>query len=295
MSLRLGTLLIAGGSIAGVGCHAGSDARMVGADAAGSDQDAPARDDDSSGQAVTDAPTPDDQGWRPLFNGVDFTGWDRYLGIPSDGTSPLGVDHDPRAVYSVVTIDGEPAVRVSGEVWGSLISQRTYCGFHLRGEYRWGSKTWPPLNAQDSGIMYLSTGPLGAVNAGGDALSEPAGSGGFMVSMEYQIAPGDEGGIYNLGPISFQKRPVAGAPAPARAAAWNQVEIIVQGGVARHLRNGEEVAGGTGFRLYWPQQPPADLTCGKLQLESEGAEVYFRRLEIQVLPDAAVPDAGSAP
>ena len=95
---------------------------------------------------------------------------------------------------------------------------------HLSLDYRWGTQVWPPLNSLDSGVMYLSTGPLGAVNAGGTALSTPTGSGGFMVSMEYQIAPGDVGGMYNLGPISFQ----AGPPAQVAemTGAWNHVDTF---------------------------------------------------------------------
>src|SRR4051794_999925 len=59
-----------------------------------------------------------------LFNGIDFAGWDRYLGEPTPGAQPLGIDNDPQGVYSVVTVEGEPAIRISGQVWGALISQQ---------------------------------------------------------------------------------------------------------------------------------------------------------------------------
>ena len=142
-------------------------------------------------------------GVRELFNGIDFTNWDRYLGKPSPAEPPLGLNNDPHGVYSVVMADGEPAIRISGQDWGSLISKEEFCNFDLRLQYKWGTLLWPPLNSEDSGVMILSAGPLGAVNAGGNALSDPIGSGGFMVSVEYQIAPGDVGGLYNLGPIAF--------------------------------------------------------------------------------------------
>jgi hypothetical protein len=228
-------------------------------------------------------------GWRSLFNGVDLSGWDRYLGKPSDGDAPLGLENDPRGVFSVVTVDGEPAIRISGEVWGALISQEELGNFDLRAEYRWGTQVWPPLLQQDAGVMYLSTGPLGAVNAGGTALSEPPGSGAFMVSMEYQLVPGDEGAAYDLGPIAY--RTLSRTPLPSVPPGWNSIEITVQTGgqgpgpgqgkESRHLLDGETVAVASGFELDWPGDPPQALDRGKIQLQSEGAEIYFRRLEIR--------------
>ena len=215
---------------------------------------------------------------RSLFNGVDFTGWDRYLGEPTPGAAPLGIDNDPLGVYSVVTVDGEPAIRVSGQVFGAVISQQELCDFHLSLEYRWGTMFWPPINGFDSGVMYLSTGPLGAVNGGGPGLSDPIGSGGFLVSMEYQLTFADVGGMYNLGPITFEAGPraqVADVPG-----AWNRIDIVVAGGVATHQINGQAITTGSGFTVAWPGQPAQSLTCGKLQLQSEGAEIFFRRIQL---------------
>jgi hypothetical protein len=227
-----------------------------------------------------DSPSPD-AGAVALFNGVDFSGWDRYLGKPSDAEPALGLDNDPRGVYSVVMLDGEPAIRISGEVWGALISRQEFGDFHLRAEYKWGTSTWPPLNLLDSGIMYLSSGPLGAVNAGGPALSDPIGSGAFLVSMEYQVLPGDVGGCYNLGPIRFQAAPRN--VASERAREWNQIDIVFQSGEAQHFLNGERVAGGSDFRLEWPGMPATSVQRGKLQIQSEGGEIYYRHIELWAL------------
>ena len=48
--------------------------------------------------------------------------------------------------------------------------------------------------------------------------------------------------------------------------------------------NGQEVSRASGFSLHWPGQPEAALRCGKLQLQSEGAEIFFRRVELDELP-----------
>lgn len=248
--------------------------------------------DGSPSDASTSDASPDDASpgdgdgvavaWRSLFDGSSFAGWDRYLGKPSASEAPLGLDDDPRGVFSVVTLDGAPVIRISGEIWGALISKDTFCDFHLRAQYKWGTRVWPPLNVSDSGLMYLSTGPPGAVNAGGPALSDPSGSGAFMVSIEYQIAPSDVGDLVALGPITFMS---LGRVVPTeRANDWNDVDIEVRGGVATHSLNGVEVARAQGFVLDWPGAAPTAIGCGKLQLQSEGAEIFFRGVEIQAPP-----------
>src|SRR5258708_36669434 len=98
--------------------------------------------------------------------------------------------------------------------------------------------------------MYLSTGPLGAVNAGGAALSDPIGSGAFMVSLEYQLTPADAAGIYNLGPIGFQK--AARAPVMAMNDDWNQIDIVVDNRATAHLRNGPDVTAASPVESKWP-------------------------------------------
>jgi hypothetical protein len=99
-----------------------------------------------------------------------------------------------------------------------------------------------------------------------------------MVSVEYQLAPGDVASIYNLGPITYDT--VTQSKAAAELPGWNDVDIVVQGDSSEHLLNGQEVVYASNFQLNWPGQPSVPLSCGKLQLQSEGAEIFFRRIEL---------------
>ena len=77
---------------------------------------------------------------------------------------------------------------------------------------------------------------------------------------------------------------------------WNTVEVLVQGDEAEHRVNGKtvlrlkraRVREGTGIagkdqsRAMPGLQTP--LTQGKLQIQSEGAEIFFRRIALQGLP-----------
>jgi hypothetical protein len=236
----------------------------------------------SAGQ--TDTGTAGEAGSHEVvpINGVDLALWDRYLSQPTSGEPALGLNNDPSGVYSIVTLEGEPAIRISGEVWGSLISKREFCNFRLRAEFKWGSFVGPRLNARDSGIMFLSTGPLGAVEAGGNSLSAPIGSGSFMVAPECQIIVGDVGGLVNLGPVAFNATNTGDRtelPTP-----WNAIMISFLDDQATVSLNGHETVRASGFTINWPDTGSAALRCGKLQLQSEGSEIFFRRVEIEPLP-----------
>src|SRR5437763_462783 len=82
--------------------------------------------------------------WTQLFNGRDLDGWDTWLGKPYKATEPVGLNKDPKGVYSVVTIDGKPAVRISGEIFGAITTKKEFENYHVRLQFKWGEKKWPP-------------------------------------------------------------------------------------------------------------------------------------------------------
>ena len=168
--------------------------------------------------------------WTPLWNGHDLAGWDTYLGRPhkssdvpqlqknanGEYTEPIGVNRDPRRVFSIVPVDGAPAIRISGEVYGGLITRAEYENYHLRFEVKWGDQRWPPREdaVRDSGCCYHSVGPHGA------------SYGFWMRAFEFQIQEGDFGDFYSLAGVIVDVDAVPVAPAnscsklqqPSRAA-----------------------------------------------------------------------------
>ncbi|HKQ68294.1 MAG TPA: DUF1080 domain-containing protein [Polyangiaceae bacterium] len=250
-----------------------------------------------------DAPTthePDANGaWTQLFNGRNLEGWDTYLGPPHEaddagrwhpGSTPIGLNLDPERVFSVVNIDGASAIQISGQFWGALTTIAEYENYHLFVEYKWGSRVWPQLGSRDSGLLYHSIGAFGAVEKGGASLAEPPGSAFFMTSMELQIAQGDVGSYYALGPIAVDGGVffLRATSQREQSGKWNTIEVytasneslhVVNGVVVAHPRNAVHAVGG---------EPFARVARGKIQLQSEAAEIYFRtvRLEhIERLPD----------
>lgn len=248
-------------------------------------------------------------GWRPLFNGKNLDGWDTWLTRPhktieldlkknakGDYVEPLGRNRDPLKVYTVVTADGEPAIRITGQIFGALTTKEEFENYHLRFEVKWGEKKYPPRDkaVRDSGLLYHCTGPHGG------------GSGGpWMKSFESQIQENDFGDFFSVsgvivdvegerkgdkGPITFKKggkkftgltsRIIRNPKSEKPHGQWNVVELYAVGPTSVHVNNGVPNMVLTGLR-HKVNGRETPLTKGKIQLQSEGAEVYYRKIEVR--------------
>ena len=251
-------------------------------------------------------------GWTPLFNGRDLASWDTFLGKPyklteipdlakdarGEYTQAVGLNRDPRGVFSVVQADGGPAIRISGETFGALITRAEYENYHLRFDFRWGEKRWAPREdaVRDSGCCYHSVGPLGA------------SYGFWMRSFEFQVQEGDCGDFYSLAGVVVDAEAVPknaadpksdlvftrGAPKIAGTTKriiktgqaelpngqWNTLDLYCLGQTSVHVVNGRIALVLTGLRQK-TETGEAPLTKGKLQFQSEGAEVFYRRIALR--------------
>ena len=103
-------------------------------------------------------------------------------------------DADPEKVFTVVDqIDGAPAIRISGKVWGGLLTKQAYRDYRLIAEFRWGGVTWGnrKTRTRDSGVLLHARGRMG--NTGKDF------NGPWLMSHEFQII---EGGVGDFLPVA---------------------------------------------------------------------------------------------
>ncbi|WP_165232768.1 3-keto-disaccharide hydrolase [Aquisphaera insulae] len=225
------------------------------------------------------------------FNGKDLTGFYTYLH-----------DHkydDPDGVFQVR--DG--VLIISGKEFGGISTRDEFSDYHLVVEWRWGGKTWPPRveNARDSGILLHAVGP------------DDAQGGHWMESIECQIIEGGTGDLLMVGGRNKPRLTCTtrtgpdgqpyfdeGGKATTRDSGrfnwwgrdpawkdvigfrgardvekplgeWNRLEVLCDGSTITNILNGHVVNVGTG----------ASHTRGKLTLQSEGAEIQFRKFEIR--------------
>src|SRR5262245_14945482 len=122
-----------------------------------------------------------DKDWQDsvsLFNGRDLIGWEVYLGVPVEGTGSIG-----RNVFQVVEIDGESAIRISGEIFVGLATLQEFGNYHLELEFKWGEQRFAPRAdlPRDSGLLYHGSGG-------------PNSRTGWLESLEFGILEGGETG-----------------------------------------------------------------------------------------------------
>jgi hypothetical protein len=243
-----------------------------------------------------------------LFDGKSLASFDGWL-----------VDHhdtDPERVFSVVdAIDGAPAIRISGKIWGGLLTKQSYCDYRLIVEFRWGSVTWGArtTRARDSGVLLHAQGRPGSTAANFN--------GPWLRSIEFQII---EGGVGDILPVAGyndageQVRPsvtarthkdrdgesvfdAQGEPTvfssgrinwwgrsedwqdrlgfrgmqdvESPSQQWTHLEAVAENGNLTYYVNGKLVNAATN----------SSLTNGRIVLQSEGAEIYFRRIDLEPL------------
>jgi hypothetical protein len=241
--------------------------------------------------------------WKSLFNGKDLGGWDTWLGKPHKGKEVVGLNKDPNKVYSVVDLDSQPAIRISGEIFGALTSKAEYENYHLKLEFKWGDKKWPPRekDVRDSGLLYHCVGPHGAAGTFwmrslecqiqehdcGDFWSVAGG----MVDVEGYRKDGKGSVIYKKGGEKFT---VPGKDVGARiikhpdnekpTGEWNTIELLTVGPTSVHIVNGKVVMILTNARQMVDGKV-VPLTKGKIQLQSEGAEVFYRNITVRSIKE----------
>lgn len=261
----------------------------------------------------------EDTKWIPLWNGTDLTGWHSYLGTPyqietdslGNTIEPFGVDNDPLDVVKIIPLDDGNAIRISGVAWGMIYTERSYKNYHLKLKVKWGNEMHPPREKgpRDSGLLYHGFGEPGSVYPWSD-------------SQELQIQQGDMGDYWPVGDVAIEipsiplddtffiysengplrsyhfaeipdinpqdslaKRRVFKAfDAEKPHGQWNEVELIAMGDSSIHIVNKKVV-----MRLYNSRKMSTDepLTSGKIMLQSEGAEVYYK--DIFLKPVSSIP------
>jgi hypothetical protein len=234
-----------------------------------------------------------DDGWKPLFNGQDLTGWTIKI-----ARHPLGENY--RDTFRVE--DG--ILKVSYDKWdkfdrqfGHLYSNQAYSNYLLRLEYRITGKApddaphWAKLN---SGVMIHSQSPLSMT------LDQE-----FPASLEFQfLASGatagkQTGNVCTPGTnLVFKGRFTEDHIIDSTSKLypldeWVKVEVEVHGNAqVIHRINGVEV-----LRYEHPQLDPKDesaqrllaagaplqLSFGHIALQAESQPIWFRNIEIRQL------------
>lgn len=251
---------------------------------------------DSAAQSAVSAKAKGSKKATHLFNGKNLKGWYTFL-------RESGKNNDPKKVFTV----DDGMIRISGEEWGCITTDKEYENYTLTVEFRWGEKTWGNRadRARDGGVLIHSQGVDGGY------------SGVWMHSLEVQMIEGGTGDLLVVGdgtdkfslssPVASQKQGGAHLYQPGgdlvtinrgrinwygRDPQWKDV-INFRGGQDVEHPLGEWntlvcVAEQDSIKVYLNGNLVNEAfdvkpAKGRIQIQSEGAELFVRKVQLDRL------------
>lgn len=265
------------------------------------------------------------QTWLPLLD-AKLSHWEGYLSyrhkvgyngsIPVDekgnDIAPIGLLDTPEQ-YGVFTIindenTADHILKVSGEIYGGLTSKKIYKNYHFKLKFKWGNKVFEPRKKllKDSGILYHAIGEHGKEHWRS-----------WMISQEFQIMRGHVGDYWNqvssaidvraflpeyiMNPVADESQPFLSVGANEKIKGlvlrkenyennegeWNELELVCFEGKSLHIVNGKVAMVLKNSRNVGKDGLSKPLLEGKIQLQSEAAEVFYKDIyirEINELP-----------
>ncbi len=210
-----------------------------------------------------------------LLNGKNLDNFYTFIRNSKDRKKLPDLNKDPDKVYTYK--DG--ILRVSGQHMGYLATKKKYGNYRLVAEFKWGKKTWDGRGrGRDAGLFFNATGD--------DVL--------FMKSQECQLLEGATGDLCLIRGADLAARGTSGVKRYDRPGKgewknelgfrgpnevekplgeWNTIEIINRNGRIKLSVNGRVMVDGRN----------ADPKSGKILIQSNNAELFYRRLDLYPL------------
>jgi hypothetical protein len=224
---------------------------------------------------------------QPLFNRNNLDGWEIWVDEAGPAAEPASLFRNEDGVIHVYPTQTEG----TAQPFAGLVTRRDYSRYVLRLEYRWGTTRFAPRHdsVRDSGILF-HVYELGRI---------------WPASVECQVQEGDTGDIWTIGTRTTTKTrkdsrnygsdgvPETRGGKDARYArfgrsycwerpGWNELEITVNGPTAVYRLNGKvvnEVVNMERWNAASGSYEP--LTTGRILLQAEGAEIFYRNVTLQ--------------
>lgn len=254
--------------------------------------------------------------WNSLLD-KDLSQWEMYLSyrhengyngeVPKEKEGrviePIGYNKNVDNVFSVVEENGQPVLRISGEIYGCVFTKQEFENYHLKMKVKWGDKKWEPRmqKLKDSGLLYHSVGECGV-----DYWRA------WMLSQEFQIMEGHMGDYWTIAnsaidirafipegkmnTVASERQPfvslgsgtgldgfcMRSVDQESANGEWTEIELVCFEDKSLHIVNGQVVMILQNSR-YFDNGSYTPLTKGKIQVQSEAAEVYYKEIMIKGL------------
>ncbi|GAB1856635.1 hypothetical protein MHTCC0001_14700 [Flavobacteriaceae bacterium MHTCC 0001] len=260
----------------------------------------------------------EEENWTNLID-ENLSKWNTYLSyqhqvgyngkVPLDSLgneiTPIGFNSKAHDVFTTIKKNDTLILRISGEYYGSIFTKESYKNYHFSLKVKWGNKKWGYRKdlLKDSGILYHSIGEPGV---------EYFRS--WMLSQEFQIMEGHMGDYWSQANSAIDIRAIPpeslinavadknypflhfgeGGLKPGFCLRnsnyeslnndWTSMELICFENKSIHIVNGHVVMILKNSR-YIEKSKTIPLNEGKIQLQSEAGEVFFKDVKIKKLQE----------
>lgn len=241
-------------------------------------------------------------GWVSLLNGRDFSSWYSVLQHSGRGVAEqrgiIAMEDEMLHILGNGLNDG--AVES-----GYLATNQEFENVRIRVEYKWGQKQFSQraVAKRDNGLLYAVVGADRVFPRCVECQIEEGDVGDFFLvdgvrgvqaNHEYGLFGNNVTRQHGFPPATAATKQTPGDPGIGRLIkdgnfeildGWNTVEVIFQGDRAAQLVNGRCVNVVTNLQQPDPADPSRfiPLTRGKIAIEIEFAEIWYRRIEVKAL------------
>jgi len=238
--------------------------------------------------------------WMPLFNGKDLAGWSFY----QDGVGETDKTNAVVVEKGIIHMLGPRHTGGDRPGFGHIATTREYSNYHLRLEFKFGERRFEPrlLAKRNSGVLYHMFPEKDRVWPNAVEFQLEESDVGDAIMINTRCYPGADLGGTPAWPKQrpdFAVRPTFPPPDDPRPDIeyqvvrkngdfeklldWNTIEVLAIEDKAAHLVNGRIV--NTLYELVGQDVQDRNtyrpLTKGRIGLELEVAEVFFRNVELR--------------
>ncbi|MEP4077968.1 3-keto-disaccharide hydrolase [Haloferula sp.] len=241
-----------------------------------------------------------DEGFVPIFNGKDLSGWQSIREGNEEGSGSFAVDPEEKAMHVY-----------AGEKDGSkqpidcLYTTKEYSNYILKLEYKWLERRFPPRadHDRDAGLLFHLHGNLEKLWPNclemqlGESDAEKTKNRYltgdlWVIGKDIQVMNNREGRFFykpgapliSVGKDKSYDSSYTTINAEKPHGEWNEITLTVRGGdEAIFELNGKEV-NRISAMTYMVDGERVSLAKGRIGLQAEYAELLYRNILIKELP-----------
>ncbi len=225
------------------------------------------------------------EGYVSLFNGKDFNGWDIIKDNEQSDAELFSIEDGMIRTYKGLEANSE-------QPFGELITKKEYENFILTLEYKWGKKKFKPRDesVRDAGVLFHAFEEDIFWASGAECQIQEGDTGDlWLVGVQGSTKLDEGNNHYNPNGKVFTKGedPNDRYHSFSRnwyweQPGWNKVSLDVRGSGAIFKVNGKIVNEVFDLKRYHKDSEEwKPLTKGKILLQAEGAEIFYRNIYLK--------------